>query len=689
MKRSVVTILFVFGLLVLAACSRAASEPTTDVVPSPTEAAAATPTEEIAEESATEESTEETSTEETAEEGTTEESTEAAVVDTISSGADFGEAWATVACDTFGVDPEIAAMADCGYVTVQENRAAGSDQMIQLAVVRVRSISDNPGTPVVLAIGGPGGNGLFRTTNTAFLGVFIPIITNHDFVFFSQRGTENAQPHLTCPGYTDVPVDAALNNWSDEERQAQLVATMQACVDEAVAQGVNLSAYNTNENAADIDSIRQALGYEQIILYGQSYGTQLAQFVMRNYPDILESVILDGILATPATTEAAYSSHRDAFQRFFAACDADAACRAAYPDPENALAEAYAALEANPQQIETIVAGQPITLTVDGTLALSVLYSSSFGHNKYAAVPATAYGMSEGDWSLLSQALPDVYDPIDYLMHLPIICTDDPNTSLSDVDTTDTAEMYIDVEYEDANRYVTLCPLLNATQLPEETDELVTSDIPTLLLQGGLDPATAVANGNIVETGLSNSYNIVFPAGTHIQGGTPCGAAIMAAFMADPSTAPETSCIEEGYAFTAPREVTVGSEDGTASMTLKLPIGWVPYNDGYLTTGSTLIQLYPSVLPPQPLEDVLALVTEGLPEAEIIDGELVAGYPTKLYQVDGIPSGALLIGLDIIVFGDEAGTYVINAQNQDPASLEQWRSVDLPAILETIVLGEE
>lgn len=600
----------------------------------------------------------------------------------------FSEGWKSVACDTLDVAPEIAPMADCGYVTVPESRTGDSDATIQLAVVRVHSESESPATPVFLAIGGPGGNGLIRTSDISFLIPYGPVIADRDFIFFSQRGTEHAQPHLTCPGYTNVPVEAARDGWSDEERQAQLVATMQACIDEATAQGIDLSAYNTDENAADVDSIRQALGYDQIILYGQSYGTQLAQFVMRNHPDILESVILDGILAATATVEAEYSSHRDAFQRFFAACAADPACSEAYPDPEGALSQAYDALEANPQQIEAIVAGQPMTLTVDGTLALSMMYSYSFGPGRYAPIPAAAYQMSEGDWSLLSPMLSDVYDPVDYLMHLPIICTDDPNTALSDVDTTDTAEMYIDVEYEDANRYVALCPLFNATQLPDNSDELIVSDIPTLLLQGGLDPATAVANGNIVETGLRNSYNIVFPAGTHIQGGSPCGTAIMVDFMADPSTAPDTSCIAEEYSFAVPIHATVRSEDGSASMSFTLPPGWAPYNDGYLSSSST-IQFYPSVLPPQPLDDALTAVLVGLPEGDIMDGEPIAGYPSKVYRVDGVQSGAALIGLDIIVFGDEAGTYVINTQNQEPASLEQWRTVDLPAILETIVIGEE
>ncbi len=37
--------------------------------------------------------------------------------------------------------------------------------------------------------------------------------------------------------------------------------------------GVDLSAYNTTENAADIADLRAALGYNQVIIFGNSYGT--------------------------------------------------------------------------------------------------------------------------------------------------------------------------------------------------------------------------------------------------------------------------------------------------------------------------------------------------------------------------------------------------------------------------------
>ncbi len=61
-------------------------------------------------------------------------------------------------------------------------------------------------------------------------------------------------------------------------------------------EGTDLAAYNSLENAADIEALRTALGYDQINLYGVSYGTLLALHALRLYPGALRSVILDGVV---------------------------------------------------------------------------------------------------------------------------------------------------------------------------------------------------------------------------------------------------------------------------------------------------------------------------------------------------------------------------------------------------------
>ena len=66
------------------------------------------------------------------------------------------------------------------------------------------------------------------------------------------------------------------------------IGLINACIEGFKAQGVNLDAYNSVENAADVNAVREALGYDQIIYYGASYGSQLGRRAGCDFPDILE-----------------------------------------------------------------------------------------------------------------------------------------------------------------------------------------------------------------------------------------------------------------------------------------------------------------------------------------------------------------------------------------------------------------
>ena len=67
------------------------------------------------------------------------------------------------------------------------------------------------------------------------------------------------------------------------------------CRDYWESNGIDLAAYNTDENAADVNDLRETFGYEKIILVGGSYGSHLGLHVMRKYPDIVDRAILYGI----------------------------------------------------------------------------------------------------------------------------------------------------------------------------------------------------------------------------------------------------------------------------------------------------------------------------------------------------------------------------------------------------------
>lgn len=114
--------------------------------------------------------------------------------------------------------------ADCGYVTVPENRAAGTEDTIRLAVVRVKSVSDTPGAPLMLGTGGPGGPGLQDVQGAQGPGSRSQLLRSWRTAIsplFSQRGTALAEPTLDCPAFSALTIQASMEGMSLEARARQ------------------------------------------------------------------------------------------------------------------------------------------------------------------------------------------------------------------------------------------------------------------------------------------------------------------------------------------------------------------------------------------------------------------------------------------------------------------------------------
>src|SRR6185369_15762557 len=102
-----------------------------------------------------------------------------------------------------------------------------------------------------------------------------------------------------------------------------------------------LRFYTTPTAMADLNELREALGYVQIDIFGTSYGTRAAQFFLRQYPAQVRSVILKGV--TPISENIPPVIAPDAqnsLEKVFVDCEATSTCQSAYPK----LREEFAAL---------------------------------------------------------------------------------------------------------------------------------------------------------------------------------------------------------------------------------------------------------------------------------------------------------------------------------------------------------
>ena len=72
-------------------------------------------------------------------------------------------------------------------------------------------------------------------------------------------------------------------------------------------------------------------------------------------------------------------------------------------------------------------------------------------------------------------------------------------------------------------------------------NQVVTSEIPTLMVSGGLDPATPHSNATEALKFLKNGYEVVFQDKSHVLL-NPCSFQIAEDFINNPSQQPNTEC---------------------------------------------------------------------------------------------------------------------------------------------------
>ncbi len=448
------------------------------------------------------------------------------------------------------VVPDERFSSECGYVAVPEFHDVNSDRALKLAVIRFTAENEMPGTPLFFAAGGPGGS----TTNNAMdLSYYESILEDRDIVFFDQRGTGNSVPFLNCPEQSDARLQALTQQLTASERRIAINAATEACFNRHAADGVDVTAYNSIENAADVNAIRAALGYDAIFYHGGSYGTILGQHLMRDYPEMLEGMVLDGSVSLDSWQSWTDDNARkldNALNAVFAACAVDETCNAAYPDPAGTLNEVLASLANEPATVNTEngdLIMDDVALSRFINTALAVPFLRTF-------VPQIIYQAAAGDYSnpFLGLFLPfDAQtDEMAVLMHYAVACAEDPVFSVLDMTdfpgniTNDAAMLWA---LDDAEDYVFACALLDVPVLPSSARAAINSNLPTLFLNGALDPATPIYSSEALAALLPNSFSYTFPAGSHVQiapTGAPCAKEIMEQFLADPKTAPDGSCIE-------------------------------------------------------------------------------------------------------------------------------------------------
>lgn len=401
--------------------------------------------------------------------------------------------------------------AEFGKLYVPENRRNPKSRLIELVFVRFKSTSPKPGSPIVYLAGGPGGSGIAAAAGTRFP-LFMAMREVADVIALDQRGTGRSRPSLNCREPIVYPPDKPL------EREALLEAFRQAsrpCAERLRGEGADLSGYNTEESADDLEDLRKALGAEKISLWAISYGTHLALTAVKRHERRLDRLMLAGVEG-PAHTIKLPSTIQKHLEQIDRLVKADPDASRAVPDFLGLMRQVFERVERQPVVVPVTDprTGQQVNVTVN-KFALQLLTTNSFGSEE-GLLPARFYAMSKGNFAQAAQGLlrfrgslanagsamanmMDCYSGVSPARRQQI-AREARTSLLGDV-------MDLPMPY--------ICDAWGNPDLGEGFRQPAKSRLPVLFISGTFDVRTPVSNAEEVRRGLPNSEHLIIEGAVH------------------------------------------------------------------------------------------------------------------------------------------------------------------------------
>lgn len=432
---------------------------------------------------------------------------------------------ALVPCKLPGLEEE----ARCGTLAVPEDRQRPEGRAISLniAVLPVRGASPAP-DPVFAIAGGPGESAVANAP------VFAQLLGGardaRDVVLVDLRGTGGSNQ-----------LDCALPG-SDDDPQAYLgdflpLAAVRDCAERLRQAGTDPALYTTTEAVEDLEAVRAALGAGKIDLYGVSYGSRVALVYLRSHPDRVRSAVLQGVAPT---NMAAPLHHAEDSQRsldlLLGECEADEACRTAWPDLKRKLAAVQERLAKTPATVE--IADPKTKKRVKLTIPLD-LFNEELRWRLYtealSPIPEYIHRAHEGNFNKLAATILRQRRALasgaalSLGTYLSVTCAED--VPLIDPEEAKRLAQGTFLGTYRVDQQVRACSAWPRGKMPPGFDGDVRSDVPVLLISGDRDPATPPRWGEQAARSLSRSRHVVFLRGAH-AGRSPCVRALLADFLA-------------------------------------------------------------------------------------------------------------------------------------------------------------
>lgn len=404
--------------------------------------------------------------------------------------------------------------AKCGTLEVFENRATRKGRKISINVLVLPATGQKrEPDPLFYFAGGPGSSSVEDAPGIAQ--ILAGVREHRDLVFVDQRGTGQSNP-LNCDLFDVADPQSFFGSFLPLEDVRKCREQLEPKAD--------LTLYVTNVAMDDIDDVRAALGYDQINIYGGSYGTRAALVYMRRHPKHVRAAVLHGVAPTNQFMPLYFPQDTErALQGVLSECEADEACRKAFPNVKTDAKRVLEQLLQSPAEAEVEIpnANKRVKLKLNRNIAAEAIRYMLYSPGGASRLPLVLHRAAEGNYGPLASA---AFRFRMFLvatgsngMYLSVTCAEDlPWVKGADAEKLAANTFLGDYRYRDQSAACALWPKgSNGPQYAEP----VRSNKPVLIVTGEWDPVTPPANGDAVAKTLSNSMHLVIPDGAHALAG--------------------------------------------------------------------------------------------------------------------------------------------------------------------------
>ncbi len=404
----------------------------------------------------------------------------------------------------------------CAYLIVPENRSKPNGKTIKLPFIYVESNNSNKHKdPVLYTAGGPGASSLGGVRfihHRAF-------IKDRDYIAFEQRGTGFALPCLSCDSMGEAVKQAYRKNLPLDSVVLQQV---KKCRKALVAKGMDLDAYNTIENAADIEDLRHALHIDSINLVGISYSGGLMMTVMRNFPDHIRSVTLDSALPGFVNYEEdALFSINESFNRIFSNCDRDSLDKTLYSNLKERFQQYFTSIGDKEFTLKYLEKGKQdsISIRYRRSELLDFLVDKLSDNGALKNVPYIINQLIAGNHKgYMTWYFDNIFNAgnINTLgMRFSMYCSEQVNyADQSLIDKQNEIFPYL-AGYRFNNVDHPICSCWDVKPIDHIAKTPVYSNIPVLLSSGDTDPYCRPFYNDLIHHYMPNSQRLLFTDKTH------------------------------------------------------------------------------------------------------------------------------------------------------------------------------